>query len=79
MDKKTGTLTTVEIPRPVTVEKYNQYMGGLDKSNQFFAYHNVTVRYWKTPFYHAIDIATVNAFILYNYIATLRVSNCYRK
>ncbi len=49
-------------------------MGGVDKSDQFLAYHNVlrkTVRYWKTLFYHAIDIAVVNSFILYNYVATL--------
>ena len=39
---------------------------GSSSSNQFLAYHNVlrkTVRYWKTLFYHMIDIAAVNAFI----------------
>ena len=44
-------------------------MGGVDKSDQYMAYHNVlrrTVRFWKTHFYHHIDIALVNAFILYN-------------
>lgn len=55
------------------IEKYNTYMGGVDKSDQYLAYHNVlrkTVCYWKTLFYHMIDIAAVNASILYNLIAT---------
>lgn len=40
------------------------------------AYHNVlrrTVRFWKTPFYHLIDISVVNSFILYN---ILQVQQC---
>ena len=48
-------------------------MEGVDKSDQLLSYHNVlrkTLRYWKTLFYHMIDIAAVNAFILYNLIAT---------
>lgn len=57
----------MEIPRPIAIEKYNQFMGGVDKSDQYLAYHNVlqkTVRYWKTLFYHMIDVAVVNAFVL---------------
>ena len=49
--------------------QYNVYMGGVDKSDQFLAYHNVlqrTVRFWKTLFHHLIDVAVVNSFILYN-------------
>ena len=49
-------------------------MGGVDKSDQYLAYHNVlqkTVRYWKTLFYHMIDMAVVNAFVLYNHLALL--------
>ena len=40
-------------------------MGGVDKSDQYMAYHNVlrrTVRFWKTPLYHRIDIAVVNLY-----------------
>ena len=47
-------------------------MGGVDKSDQYLSYHNTlrrTVRYWKTLFYHAVDIAVVNSFILYNVLA----------
>ena len=62
----------VDIPRPIAIEKYNAFMGGVDKRDQYLAYHNVlhrTVRYWKTLYYHTIDIAVVNAFILYNILA----------
>ena len=60
----------VQVPLPVVI--YNSSMGGVDKSDQYFSYHNTlrrTVRYWKTLFYHAVDIAVVNSFILYNVLA----------
>ena len=53
------------------VKAYNKYMGGVDKSDQYLSYHSIlrkTVRYWKTPFYHLVDLCVVNAFILYNWI-----------
>lgn len=70
--RKTGAVETFQILRPIIIEQYNSYMGGVDKSDQLISYHNVlrkTLRYWKTLFYHTIDIAAVNAFILYNLIA----------
>ena len=75
INSKTGTMDTCDITIPLVVQKYNKYMGGVDKSDQYLSYHNVlrkTVRYWKTLFYHMVDIAAVNAFILYNYTASLR-------
>ena len=62
----------VTVPVPLAVVKYNASMGGVDKSDQYLSYHNVlrrTVRYWKTLFYHAVDVAVVNSFILYNVLA----------
>ena len=56
----------------VAVQKYNISMGGVDLSDQYLAYHNVlrhTVLYWKTLFYHGLDIGVVNSFILYNLLA----------
>lgn len=47
-------------------------MGGEDKSDQLLSYHNVlrrTVEYWKTLFYHGLDVAVVNPFIVYNLLA----------
>lgn len=72
-----GQMEKIDIPWPIAVEKYNRYMGGVDKSDQSLSYHNVlrkTVRYWKTLFYHMIDIAAVNAFVLYNLLA--HQANC---
>ena len=72
INSKTGTM---DIAIPLVVQKYNKYMGGVDKSDQYLAYHNVlrkTVQYWKTLFYHMVNIAAVNSFILYNYTASLR-------
>ena len=45
----------VDIPRPIAIEKYNAFIGGVDKSDQYLAYHNIlrrTVSYWKTLYYH---------------------------
>lgn len=55
--------------QPVTVEQYHRHMGGggVDKSDQFLAYHNVlwkTVRYRKTLFYCTINIVVVSSFII---------------
>ena len=57
----------MEIPRPIPIEQYNRFMCGVDKSDQYLAYHNVLHRtfcYWKTLFYHMIDVPIVNAFVL---------------
>lgn len=56
----TGIPEHVEIQRPLVVKKYNQFMGGVDKSDQFLAYHNILR---KTV--HLVDIAVLNAFIIY--------------
>ena len=77
LDSDTGRYKEIEVPRPAAIEKYNCYRGGVDKSDQYLSYHNVlrkTVRYWKTLFYHLIDIALVNSFILHNLVA--HMSGC---
>jgi len=74
VDSKTGTIEQTDIDVPIVVQMYNKYMGGVDKSDQYLAYHNVlrkTVRYWKTLFYHLVDVAAVNAYLLYNYTASM--------
>ena len=76
-------MNKVNVPIPIVVAKYNASMGGVDKSDQYLAYHNVlrrTVRYWKTLFYHMVDIVVVNSFILLAFIAGERTitENDYR-
>ena len=46
---------------------YNKYMSGVDKSDQLIGKYNSlrTNRYWKTLFYHFLDIARVNSYIMF--------------
>ena len=70
--RSSGEVKRVDVPIPIAVAMYNKSMGGVDKSDQYLAYHNVlrrTVRYWKTLFYHFVDIAVVNSFVIYNLLA----------
>lgn len=65
----TGSSETQDVPIPIAVEKYNLYMAGVDKSDQYISYNQVlrkTVRYWKTFLYHLLEIISTNSSILYN-------------
>ena len=60
----TGLSQTQDVPIPVAIEKYNSYMGGVDKSDQYISYNRIlrkTVRYWKTFLYHLLEVAVYNA------------------
>ena len=57
-----------DVPIPLPVFHYNQQMGGVDRSDQLIHYYNVlrqTRKYWKTLFFHCIDIAVVNSYIIH--------------
>ena len=63
-----GAWTSVQVPRPVAIAHYNDYMNAVDRSDQMLGTQNVLrkcVRWWKTLFFHLIDIAVVNSFILF--------------
>ena len=58
---------TITVRKPYLIERYNNLMNGADKSDQILAKYNLLrkcVRWWKTIFFHLIDITTVNSFIL---------------
>ena len=58
----------ISVPIPDAIYDYNKHMGGVDLSDQLLQYFQTrrqTHKYWKTLFYHCIDIATTNAYILY--------------
>jgi hypothetical protein len=69
--KESGTMEVKDVPIPTAISNYNKYMGGVDKSDQYISYHRVirkTPRYWKTMFYHLIEIVVTNATIIYNWV-----------
>ena len=57
-----------DVPIPLPIFHYSKHMGGVDRSDQPIHYYNVlrqTRKYWKTLFFHFIDIAVVNSYILH--------------
>lgn len=67
-DNKWNDLT---VKQPFVIHRYNRFMNGVDRSDQILAKYNLLrkcLRWWKTMFYHLIDIATVNGFILFKEI-----------
>ena len=57
------------IKKPKVVEDYNQYMGGIDKSDQLILYNGFAhrrVKWWERVFFHLLDLCLVNAHILCN-------------
>lgn len=57
-----------EFKKPILIDKYNQYMGGVDVSDKA-VYHlscsRQTTKYWKRIFYNLLDISLYNSYILY--------------
>ena len=63
-----GAWTSVEVPRPGAIAHYNDFMNAVDQSDQIIGTQNVLrkcVKWWKTLFFHLIDMAVVNSFILF--------------
>ena len=55
-----GVWNSVNVRQPQVFAIYNQYMNAVDRSDQILASHNVQrkcTRWWKTLFYHLIDIS----------------------
>jgi len=63
-----GRWGTKEVPQPGVIANYNKYMNAKDRSDQILATHNILrkcVRWWKTLFFHLIDMTIVNSYILF--------------
>jgi hypothetical protein len=63
-----GVFERVDVDKPYAFYRYNQYMNAVDRSDQMLACHNVSrkcYRWWKTLFFHLVDMAVVNGFLLF--------------
>ena len=59
-----------EIRKPVVVEQYNQFMGGVDRSDQLLSYYGFadrTVKWWRREVFYLLDMAVVNAYVLHTH------------
>ncbi|XP_063958469.1 piggyBac transposable element-derived protein 4-like [Lytechinus pictus] len=66
--KERGQFHRKLVRQPMAVRDYNSYMGGVDRSDQLLSNYDIlrkTVKYWKTLFFHFVDIAIINSFILF--------------
>ncbi|KAK3691224.1 hypothetical protein RRG08_003263 [Elysia crispata] len=58
------------ILKPSCVDEYNQHMNGCDRADQQIQYYGLHKRksnkWWKKIFHFLIEIAVVNASIIYN-------------
>lgn len=57
------------IPCPTAIVEYNQSMNGVDITDQHLSYHSLTkrktIKWWKKVFWRLIDMAILNANIVY--------------
>ena len=66
-----STLTNVLIKtifKPSFIIKYNKFMGGVSKCDQFLSYYLIggtSMKWWKCIFYRLLELSVVNAMVIY--------------
>ena len=66
--KVRGVYRPLIVRQPLLVKDYNKHMSGVDKSDQYISRYETlrkTHRWWKTLFFHMLDVARVNSFLLF--------------
>ncbi|XP_051500241.1 uncharacterized protein LOC127409604 isoform X1 [Myxocyprinus asiaticus] len=67
-----GVCSERQIPIPPAVKDYNKYMGDLDLSDALIEYYSVihkTKQWYKSFFFHFLEIAVENSYILHQQMA----------
>ena len=57
-----------QVVKPLCIDEYNHYMGGVDKSDQMLSYYGFnhkTLKWTNRVAFHLLDLAIVNSYILY--------------
>lgn len=69
--------TQKEFDCPEAIIFYNNYMAGVDKSDQYSTYYEVdrkSTKWWKRVFYRLLNVAVSNAWIIYKKFQTKELS-----
>lgn len=72
--KEAGVWISKDFPCPSPISHYNQHMGGVDLSDQLIQYYSAqrkTMRWYRKLFFHFLDIAATNAYLLHKELAVL--------
>ncbi len=54
--------------KPKVVEDYNQYMLGVDKTDQLASYYNFlhkSVKWWRKVFFWCVEVTVINSYIIH--------------
>ena len=68
--RKKGDGSVMDVECPVSIVDYNQYMGGVDRGDQYRQYYNARMKSqksYKCIFKFSFEICVLNAFILSHY------------
>ena len=62
--RKTGEV----IRKPLMIDQYNHYMGGVDKCDQYKSNYDIerkSRKWWKKVFLRMFELAVINSYIVY--------------